>query len=149
VELAESTQEIMDTHPANPYQSITDTKIEPTVVSYTHPVKEHFEDEPQAEELHEIMQSNAELTPCEELRAFQEQHNGVFSDHNACCYRHECRIVWNDWEKLRSNPAELTDEDLDKLIKDAEQAGYMEMYIVGLIDGFNRARAILRKAQER
>ena len=24
------------THPANPYQSITDTKIEPTVVSYTH-----------------------------------------------------------------------------------------------------------------
>ena len=25
------------THPANPYQSITDTKIEPTVVSYTHP----------------------------------------------------------------------------------------------------------------
>ena len=29
---------------------------------YTHLVKEHFEDEPQAEELHEIMQSNAELT---------------------------------------------------------------------------------------
>ena len=29
------------THPANPYQSITNTKIEPTVVSYTHPVKEN------------------------------------------------------------------------------------------------------------
>jgi hypothetical protein len=29
------------THPViNPYQSITITKIEPTVVSYTHPVKE-------------------------------------------------------------------------------------------------------------
>ena len=27
-----------NTHPANPYQSITNTKIEPTVVSYTHPV---------------------------------------------------------------------------------------------------------------
>ena len=39
-ELAASTQEIMDTHPA----------------------KEHFEDEPQAEELHEILQSNTELT---------------------------------------------------------------------------------------
>ena len=39
-ELAASTQEIMDTHPA----------------------KEHFEDEPQAEELHEILQSNIELT---------------------------------------------------------------------------------------
>ena len=49
-------------NPVNPYQSITDTKIEPTVVSYTHPAKEHFEDEPQAVELHEILQSNAELT---------------------------------------------------------------------------------------
>ena len=33
-----------NTHPANPYQSITNTKIEPTVVSYTHPVKELDED---------------------------------------------------------------------------------------------------------
>jgi len=32
------------THPVNPYQSITNTKIEPTVVSYTHPVKELDED---------------------------------------------------------------------------------------------------------
>ena len=31
------------THPVNPYQSITNTKIEPTVVSYTHPVKEMSE----------------------------------------------------------------------------------------------------------
>lgn len=30
----------MNNKPVNPYQSITDTKIEPTVVSYTHPVKE-------------------------------------------------------------------------------------------------------------
>ena len=30
------------THPVNPYQSITNTKIEPTVVSYTHPVKEQI-----------------------------------------------------------------------------------------------------------
>ena len=27
------------THPVNPYQSITNTKIEPTVVSYTHPAE--------------------------------------------------------------------------------------------------------------
>jgi len=33
------------THPANPYKVITDTKIEPTVVSYTHPVKEKLTDE--------------------------------------------------------------------------------------------------------
>ena len=38
---------------------------------YTHPVKEHFEDEPQAEELHEIMQSNAELTDEEIIKVYQ------------------------------------------------------------------------------
>ena len=27
-----------NTHPVNPYKAITNTKIEPTVVSYTHPV---------------------------------------------------------------------------------------------------------------
>ena len=34
-----------NTHPVNPYQSITNTKIEPTVVSYTHPVKELTDEE--------------------------------------------------------------------------------------------------------
>jgi hypothetical protein len=34
-------------------------------LSNTHPVKEYFEDEPQAEELHEILQSNA--NPVKEL----------------------------------------------------------------------------------
>lgn len=38
---------------------------------------------------------------------------------------------------------ELTDKDLDKLIKDAEQLGHMESYIVGLIDGFNYYRTVL------
>ena len=33
------------THPVNPYQSITNTKIEPTVVSYTNPVKELTDEE--------------------------------------------------------------------------------------------------------
>jgi hypothetical protein len=52
-ELAASTQEIMDTHP----------------------VKEHFEDEPQAEELHEILQSNnhpAELTDEEIIKVNED-----------------------------------------------------------------------------
>ena len=40
-----------------------DASWDKVIPLYTHPVKEeHFEDEPQAEELHEIMQSNAELT---------------------------------------------------------------------------------------
>lgn len=32
--------EALKAHPVNRYKVITDTKIEPTVVSYTHPVKE-------------------------------------------------------------------------------------------------------------
>jgi hypothetical protein len=44
---------------------------------YTHPVKEHFEDEPQAEELHEILQSNShpvkEITD-EEIEYIASQH---------------------------------------------------------------------------
>ena len=46
---------------------------EPTAVSYTHPVKEYFEDEPQAEELHEIMQSSVELTD-EEILAISNEN---------------------------------------------------------------------------
>ena len=51
---------------------------------------------------------------------------------------------------LYTHPAKtLTEQDLDKLVKDAEDGGYMDMYITGLIDGFNHARAILRKAQKK
>ena len=35
----------MNNEPVNPYKAITDTKIEPTVVSYTHPVKELTDEE--------------------------------------------------------------------------------------------------------
>ena len=50
---------------------------------------------------------------------------------------------------LYTHPADLAEQDLDKLVKDAEDGGYMDMYITGLIDGFNHARAILKKAQEK
>ena len=43
----------------------------------------------------------------------------------------------------------LTEQDLDKLIKDAEKGGYMDLYIIGLIDGFNHARTLLKKASEK
>ncbi len=50
---------------------------------------------------------------------------------------------------LYTHPANLTEQDLDKLVKDAEDLKHMEQYIVGLIDGFNHARAILKKASEK
>jgi hypothetical protein len=43
-----------------------------------HPIKEHFEDEQQAEELHEIMQSNAELTD-EEIAVIGDKCFGTMS----------------------------------------------------------------------
>jgi hypothetical protein len=69
--------EALKAHPVNPYQSITDTKIEPTVVSFTCPVKEYFEDEPQAEELHEILQSNA--SPAKELTLTEDEIDDVWA----------------------------------------------------------------------
>ena len=54
------------THPANPYQSITNTKIEPTVVSYTHPVKEQLTDE----EIDNLIMDVAEKPTDEDLYDF-------------------------------------------------------------------------------
>ena len=51
---------------------------QPCIPLYTHPVTEHFEDEPQAEELHEIMQSNAELTD-EEIAVIGDKCFGTMS----------------------------------------------------------------------
>ena len=51
-----------------------------TIPLYTHPVKEHFEDEPQAEELHEIMQSNAELTDEEILDLCPPNHSDMMNE---------------------------------------------------------------------
>jgi hypothetical protein len=81
---------------------------------------------------------------CKELRAFQEQQNGVFSEHNACCYRHECRIVWNDWEKLRSNPVkELTDEEKWEVFTNLARSPDLRADMIRFAD------LILRKASEK
>ena len=56
--------------------------------NYTHPVTEHFEDEPQAEELHEILQSNSH--PVKELD----------EDFDAICL--ENKRLQAEIEKLRS-----------------------------------------------
>lgn len=68
----------------------------------------------------------------------------VFAQHEEGAKNFGCTIP------LYTHPAKtLTEQDLDKLIKDAEKGGYMDLYITGLIDGFNHARAILRKAQDK
>jgi len=44
------------------YEDLDEHGKDGLIPLYTHPVKEFFEDEPQAEELHEIIKSNTELT---------------------------------------------------------------------------------------
>ena len=61
------------THPVNPYQSITNTKIEPTVVSYTHPVKDLTDEEIMKlydqDDLYNIDEGQMYLKPIEFARA--------------------------------------------------------------------------------
>jgi hypothetical protein len=61
------------THPVNLYQSITDTEIEPTVVSYTHP---------------------AELTD-KEMKEIAMKHQGVWDEDTFLCldYRSFAREI--------------------------------------------------------
>jgi hypothetical protein len=47
------------THPVSQYKAITNTKIEPTVVSYTHPVKELTD-----EEIWELHQEHIDEVTC-------------------------------------------------------------------------------------
>jgi len=70
---------------------------------YTHPVKEFFEDEPQAEELHEIMQNNTH--PVEE----QDEAFDRTASHMAGEYV--------------SYKAELTDEEINKLWAESHEDG--------------------------
>ena len=92
-----------------------------------HPVKEeHFEDEPQAEELHEIMQSNTH--PVEE----QDESFDRTASHMAGEYV--------------SYQKELTDEEIAEI---AMQCSDMDEYGNSQLKEYEFARAILRKAQEK
>ena len=94
---------------------------ESAIPLYTHPVKEeHFEDEPQAEELHEIMQSNTH--PVKE----QDESFDRTASHMAGEYV--------------SYQKELTDEKINEVFKNCTKDG--------ILDANEFARAILRKAQE-
>ena len=91
------------------------------IALYTHPVEEeHFEDEPQAEELHEIMQSNT--YPVKE----QDESFDRTASHMAGEYV--------------SYKAELTDEEIGQFKGEWYRNGYASFY--------DLVKAILRKAQE-
>ena len=71
---------------------------------------------------------------CTWLSVDEEYYKKLKPTHRMKCYTH---------------PVELTDEEIDKAIEYAIMQGYGSSYVEGLSDGFEMAKAILRKAQEK
>ena len=136
---------------------------------YTHPVKEHFEDEPQAEELHEIMQSNTHLVK-EQDESFDRTASHMAGEYVswtscvACGQRvtgdsiHTCSPQLKEQDTdcqyckqgcIRCDARkQLTDEEMKDLI----QEYWGDVHIVdpdGYLHEIAFIRAILRKAQEK
>lgn len=77
----------------NTYKVITDTKIEPTVVSYTHPAKEEAEQQSHQEDdgcpaelavLKRFWRSHQTKFSDEEIKELAEKHLGVFTEYGCC-----------------------------------------------------------------
>ena len=112
----------------NPYQSITDTKIEPTVVSYTHPV-----------DAINISKKCVDKTQ-------NNRHEPVAFVTGAKEFqRVDVHTVLKVGTPLYTHPAELTDEEI--LIS----AQYNGIRASEILDEYviDFARAILRKASEK
>ena len=116
---------------------------ENSIPLYTHPVKEHFEDEPQAEELHEIMQSNTH--PVKEQYKFGVDWS---KDGNAVTVLKICEdgvaeVVFMDYQEVTHPVKELT-------LTNEEMISIYEKDWSGIKCGLGRAveQAILLKAQE-
>ena len=113
---------------------------------YTHPVKEHFEDEPQAEELHEILQSNSH--PVKELH-LSLQKSKQPGELLAVTYTDdEHRIVEVLWQRPPEAQLMLTHEEINDAWKQSHEDG------VAMQQGFTTqqhyfAHLILRKANEK
>lgn len=99
-------------------------KLNEGTLLYTHPVKEYFEDAPQAEELHEILQShNAPLN-------YEVTHPRWSKE----------KDMFGSWEY----PQKTYADGIEECAQRAEAYAYMSPNFTALAD---ELRAILRKAQ--
>ena len=119
---------------------------ENSIPLYTHPVKEeHFEDEPQAEELHEIMQSNTH--PVEEQdESFDRTAShmaGEYVSHSVKEQDTDCQYCKQGCIRCDARK-QLTDEEIMQIVEESYMPQGMDK---SRYTGF--ARAILRKAQEK
>ena len=93
---------------------------------YTHPAKEHFEDEPQAEELHEILKSYNEPLNYEVTHPRWSKEKEMFAS----------------WEY----PQKTYADGIEECAQRAEAYAYMSPNFTALAE---ELRAILRKANEK
>ena len=125
---------------------------------YTHPAKEHFEDEPQAEELHEILQSNthpAKTPTDEEIKEYYESTHKTYAQYEGFVEG----VKWaSKITKVLNVPVKTLENE--EFIKLAEESGFMlvsshpqdmeNALYECFPDQINYfARSLLRKAQER
>jgi len=115
---------------------------------YTHPVKEHFEDEPQAEELHEIMQSNTH--PVEEQdESFDRTASHMAGEYVSwtSCVACGQRVKGDSIHTCSPQLKQLTDEEIIAEADKQDWLGFTTDSEWGAEIEF--ARAILLKASEK
>ena len=94
---------------------------------YTHPVKEHFEDEPQAEELHEIMQSNTH--PVEEQdESFDRTASHMAGEYVSwtSCVACGQRVTGDSIHTCSPQLKQLTDEEIIESLAELEHEQWMK-----------------------
>ena len=123
----------MNNKPVSKYKAITNTKIEPTVVSYTHPVKELPTKEDEYWLMVEVLRAKVkeQQAEIEALKALLVEEQDESFDRTASHMAGE----YVSYQK------ELTDEEINWLAK-----AYSTME--GELNAPAFARAILRKAQK-
>ena len=97
-------------------------RIEP---HYTHPAKEHFEDEPQAEELHEILQSNTHPTKHDlgiaEAIGFDKGYQADMEKTLTPLTEDECEAIINKHDWFSKSWREMAKEIHDAILRKAQE----------------------------
>ena len=154
------------THPVSQYKAITNTKIEPTVVSYTHPVKELDEQFKKGFEAgkeegwkahkfhHPVKEQDESFDRTASHMAGEYVSYPVKEQGNPVAWRsQDSDGYWSVYqspvegaEPLYTGFKELTDEEIAEI---AMQCSDMDEYGNSQLKEYEFARAILRKAQEK
>ena len=136
----------MNNEPVSQYKAITNTKIEPTVVSYTHPVKELTDEEKAKENLRKLAMVHTMLPKVKELIDQQIEEIEALKELNTMLKDAIEKRIGMDAERYSAHPVKLTDEEIANTWDDVRKDATLKSSMKDIQDF---ARAILRKAQEK